>query len=140
MKLSMYKKILQVAKKNHAEKICQIEWRIKIIETYERAIEDYKQNPEIHDLTNTEKTQLEKEFDHADEFNHVEEEQTSENEIFHELTDTERRLGLNNPAVYKPFLANLKNLRRPPDAAKPVSRTEYHINSDDGDDDSTEIS
>jgi hypothetical protein len=124
MKLSIYKKILQDAKKALAEKINQIEWRIKIIETYERAVEDYKQNPENLDITITEKIQLEKEFDRA------EEDQTIVNENFIGLTEVERKLGLNNPAVYKPFLTNLKNLRRPPAAAKPVSHTEYHINSD----------
>jgi hypothetical protein len=143
MNLSMLKKILQDAKKNHAEIIRQIEWHIKIIETYERAIEDYKQKPENHDLTTTKKIQLEKEFDHAEEFNYVEEEQTKENENFDDLTDAERKMGLNNPAVYKPFVTNLKNLRRSPEAAKPVSHKEYHINSDDGDedddDDSTEL-
>ncbi|MDR0474451.1 MAG: hypothetical protein LBH43_12360 [Treponema sp.] len=138
MNLSMLKKILQDAKKSHADRIRQIEWHIKIIEIYERAIEDYKQNPENHDLTTTEKFQLEKEFDHA------EEEQTNENENFHDLTDAERKMGLNNPAVYKPFVTNLKDLRRPPEAAKPVSHKEYHINSDDeeedgDDDDSNEL-
>jgi hypothetical protein len=125
MKLSMYKKILQDAKKSHAEKISQIEWWIKIIETYEQAIEDYKQNPENLDLTITEKIQLEKEFDHA------EEDQTSVKKSFLGLTDAERKLGLNNPEVYRPFVTNLKSLRRPPAAAKPVTHTEYHINSDD---------
>jgi hypothetical protein len=121
----MYKKILQDAKKSYDEKICQIEWRIKIIETYEKAIEDYKQNPENLELTITEKIRLEKEFDHT------EEDQTSVKKNFLGLTDAERRLGLNNPEVYRPFVTNLKSLRRPPAAAKPVTRTEYHINSDD---------
>jgi hypothetical protein len=124
MELSMYKKILQDAKKSHAEKICQIEWHIKIIETYERAVEDYKRNPENPDLTITEKTQLAKEFDRA------EEDQTSVKENYLDSTDAKRKLGLNDPEVYKPFLTHLQNLRRPP-AAKPVSHTEYHINSDD---------
>jgi site-specific recombinase XerC len=44
---------------------------------------------------------------------------------------------INNPEVYKPFVTHLKDLRRPPAAAKPVSHTEYHLNSED-DDDSTE--
>jgi hypothetical protein len=121
----MYKKILQDAKKDHAEKICQIEWRIKIIETYERAIEDYKQNPENFDLSVTEKIQLEKEF------GRTEEAQIIVDENFIGLTDVERKLGLNNPEVYKLFVTNLEYLRRPPPSAKPVSRTEYHINSDD---------
>jgi hypothetical protein len=125
MKLSMYKEILQDSKKSHAEIISQIEWRIKIIETYERAIEDYKQNPENLDLSVTEKIQLEKEFDRT------EEDQVIVNENFIGLTEVERKLGLNNPAVYKPFLTNLKNLRRPPPSAKSASHTEYHINSDD---------
>jgi predicted nucleic acid-binding Zn-ribbon protein len=139
MKLSTYKKILQDAINNLAERIRQIEWRIKTIETYEQAIEDYKQNPENQDLTVIEKMQLEAEFDQA------EKDQSSVEENIHELTDTEGKLGLNNPAVYKPFLANLKNLRRSPEAAKPVSHTEYHINSDyydeeeEGDDDTTEL-
>jgi hypothetical protein len=124
MKLSMYKKILQDAKKGLVEKTSQIEWHIKIIETYERAIEDYKQNPENHDLTITKKIQLEKEFDRA------EEDQTSVKKNFLGLTDAERKLGLNNPEVYRPFVTNLKSLRLPP-AAKPVTHTEYHINSDD---------
>jgi hypothetical protein len=125
MKLSLYKKILQDAKKGLAEKIRQIEWRIKIIETYEQGIEDYKQNPENLDLTITKKIQLEKEFDHA------EEDQTTVKKNFLGLTDAERKLGLNNPDVYRPFVTNLKSLRRPPAAAKPVTHTEYHINNDD---------
>jgi hypothetical protein len=132
MNLSMYKKILQDVKKSHTERIRQIEWYVKTIETYEQAMEDYKQNPENPDLTITEKTQLEKEFDST------EEDQTSVKDNFLDLTEAERKTGLNDPEVYKPFLTHLKNLRRPPEAVQPVSRTEYHINSDD--DDSTEIS
>jgi hypothetical protein len=124
MKLSMYKKILQDAKKGLVEKIRQIEWRIKIIDTYEQAIEDYKQNPENLELTTAKKIQLEKEFDYT------EEDQTTVKKSFLGLTDAERKLGLNNPEVYRPFVTNLKSLRRPPEA-KPVTRTEYHINSDD---------
>jgi hypothetical protein len=128
MKLSMYKKILQDAKTCHAERIRQIEWHIKIIETYEKAVEEYKQNPENSDLTVTEKIQLEAEFDRA------EEDQTRVNKNFIGLTELERKLGLNNPEVYKLFVKNLEYLRRPPAEAKPVSRKEYHINSDDGND------
>jgi hypothetical protein len=125
MKLSMYKKILQDSKNGLIEEICQLEWRIKIIETYERAVEDYKQNPTSQGLTVTEEIQLEKEFDRT------EEDHTGSKDNFLGLTDTERKLGLNNPEVYKPFVANLKSLRRPPAAAKPISRTEYHINGDE---------
>jgi hypothetical protein len=121
----MYKKILQDVKKSHAEKIRQIEWHIKLIETNEQAAEDYKQNPENIDLPITEKIQLNKEIDHAVE------DQTSGNENSPDLTDAERKHGLNDPDVYKPFLTHLKDLRRPPEAAKPVTRTEYHINTDD---------
>jgi hypothetical protein len=127
MKLSMYKKILQDSKKGLIEEICQLEWRIKVIETYELAIEDYKQNPTGQGLTITEKIQLEKEFDRT------EEDLTDSKKNFLGLTEAERKLGLNNPEVYRPFVTNLKSLRRPSAATKPISRTEYHINSDEDD-------
>jgi hypothetical protein len=125
MKLSMYKKIMQDSKKGLFKEIRRLEWLIKVIEIYERAVEDYKQDSTSQGLTITERILLEKEFDRT------EEDHTDGKNNFLGLTDAERKLGINNPEVYKPFVTSLKSLRRPPAAAKPISHTEYHINGNE---------